>query len=108
MDPIRPEEWKADGVDHENLPMKDFTADVDVRLAAEVVFKTQRCRDNDKSTYVHCKAGKSRSAMFVSCVLAMFDLLENKENKVKTVEELVELACKEIKFRRPQHKRGQR
>lgn len=104
MDPIRPEEWKADGtIDHYNLQMADFTAEVNIREAAKLVIDIQeKYRSKNKSVLIHCKAGKSRSAMLTCCVLVMFDLPADENNKDKPLEELVEIAAREIKYHRKQ------
>lgn len=114
MDPVRPEEWKKTfkidesevKVEHVQLVMRDFSSgkEIDVKSAAEIVLKIQQFRDAGHSVLVHCKAGRTRSAMLVACVLAVYDLGKLPENATKSPEELIDLAVKFIEVKRPQIK----
>ncbi len=114
MDPVRPEEWKKTfkidqneiKVDHEQLIMKDFSSGdkIDIKSAAEIVIKIQQFRNEGNSVLVHCKAGRTRSAMLVACVLAIYDMGQLPENATKSPEELIDLAAKFIETKRPQIK----
>lgn len=114
MDPVRPEEWKKTfNVDQKNVAVdqvqceiKDFTGGekIDVPSAAEIVIKIQKFRDANKSVLVHCKAGRTRSAMFVACVLAVYDFGQLPENATKSPEELIDFAVDFILSKRPQIK----
>lgn len=114
MDPVRPEEWKKTfNVDQKNVAVdqvqceiKDFTGGerIDISAAAEIVRKIQKFRTEKKSVLVHCKAGRTRSAMFVACVLAVYDLGQLPENATKSPEELIDMAVDFILSKRPQIK----
>lgn len=110
MDPIRPDEWKQNEqaeppIEQCRLDMKDFNSEVNVNEAVKLIFRIQEeYREKNKSVLIHCKAGKSRSAMLASCVLAVFDLCEDKNNIMKPSEDLVEMAVEEIFANRKQIK----
>lgn len=114
MDPVRPEEWKKTfnvdqkqvAVDQVQCEIKDFTGGdkIDISSAAEIVLKIQQFRKANRSVLVHCKAGRTRSAMFVACVLAVYDLGQLPENATKSPEELIDLAVEFILGKRPQIK----
>jgi hypothetical protein len=112
MDPVRPIEWKKTfkvddsevKVDHIQLVMKDFEdgKEINIQSAAEIVLAIQQFRNEKKSVLVHCKAGRTRSAMLVACVLALYDLGQLPENATKSSEALIDLAVKFIHKYRPQ------
>lgn len=104
MDPVRPDEWKQLGIKHHRLPMQDFGSKVIIKTAANIVLEIQKCRDNNESVLVHCKAGRTRSAMLVACVLAVFDLGQDKEHKDKSPEQLIDLAVDQMLLNRKQVK----
>lgn len=114
MDPVRPAEWKKTftidqsevKVEHEQLVMRDFSSgrEIDIKSAAEIVIKIQQFRNDGNSVLVHCKAGRTRSAMLVASVLAIYDLGKLPENATKSPEELIDLAVKFIEVKRPQIK----
>lgn len=114
MDPIRPDEWKKTfnvdqsevKVDHKQIKMEDFGngKDIDIRSAAEIVIEIQQGRLKNHSVLVHCKAGRTRSAMIVACVLAVYDIGQLPENMNKLPKELIDLAIDFIQKQRPQIK----
>lgn len=124
MDPIRPSEWKqtesndefaseekdaskeeSHQIEQYRLDMKDFNTEVNINEAVNLIFRIQEeYRNKNKSVLIHCKAGKSRSAMLASCVLALYDLCEDENNRNKTSEELVEMAVEQILASRRQIK----
>lgn len=67
------EEWQALGVEFLHLPTVDLsTAPKHQDLVTGVDFIRRQSVDNpSKSVYVHCKAGRSRSATLVGCYLIM-------------------------------------
>lgn len=74
MDPIRPDEWKDKHIQHILLEMPDFTSAIAVSDAFRVIQEIQAYRQKEEAVLVHCKAGRSRSALMVACVLAIYDL----------------------------------
>jgi len=106
MNPIRPEEWKAKGIDQIRLEMTDFSSgsDLDFDVAARLVHDIQKVREKGGSVLIHCKAGRTRSAMLASCVVSLYDLLQNPENHEKPDRELVDLAIAKMTENRVQLK----
>lgn len=64
------QEWKKHGVTQLKIPTVDFTATPTQEDICKAVDFIQDYRDNKKgSVYVHCKAGRTRSATVVACYL---------------------------------------
>lgn len=107
MDPTRKDEWeKKFHVNHDQVKMKDFSpGDKDtVEIAAKVVVKIQRHRLKEQGVLVHCKAGRTRSAMMVALVLALYDFGQQIEHADKTPKQLIDMAIEFIQKKRPQVK----
>nr|CAG4641304.1 EOG090X0GSS [Eulimnadia texana] len=65
-----PEEWKQLGVDAVRYTVTDmFEAPSQEILTAGVSFMENIIKSNNGKVYVHCKAGRSRSATMVGCYL---------------------------------------
>lgn len=66
--PVKPEDWSRRKIPHLQIRSPDFSSinlsDIDVG----VEFLRRQALEN-RTTYVHCKAGKGRSAMVVICYL---------------------------------------
>ncbi len=120
MDPIRPEEWEkicnVNGnevkIEHVQIRMKDFNngEDLNIASAVEAVIKIQEYREKHGSVLVHCKAGRTRSAMLVACVLAIYDVGMREENVSKSPAQLIDITIKLMQKDRPQvkvNKKGQ-
>lgn len=106
MDPARKEDWNINGVDHRILKMKDFSdgEGLDIQLAAKIVLEIQDYRERGFSVYIHCKAGRTRSAMLVICLLVLFELQKNPESVGRTLEELIDMAVEYLATMREQIK----
>lgn len=76
---VSPERWKELGIEHQLLQMEDFTANVDLNQAVKVVTQIIETMNQGYSVYVHCKAGRSRSAMIEAVVLALTTINENSQ-----------------------------
>ncbi|XP_056010276.1 phosphatidylglycerophosphatase and protein-tyrosine phosphatase 1-like [Ostrea edulis] len=63
------EEWKALGVEQLKLPTPDFVASPSQEFIDKGVSFILKHRQNQSSVYVHCKAGRTRSATIVACYL---------------------------------------
>lgn len=64
--------WKDNGVKFLQLPTRDiFEAPCQSKLRQGVEFINEICNgpDKDATVYVHCKAGRTRSATLVACYL---------------------------------------
>lgn len=67
-----PDDWKAQGIQHCLLEMRDFQAHVDTGAALEALVRAKGCIDGGGAVYIHCKAGRSRSAMICAVYLAAY------------------------------------
>lgn len=68
-------DWEAKGVQYFWLPIQDFSFNAslpDVHRAVEFI---RQFENTGNSVYVHCKAGRSRSAVIVACYL--MDVINN-------------------------------
>lgn len=93
MNPILPKNWLESGVDHFRLTMEDGNPKVSISDVIELVFKIQQYRAS-KTVLIHCKAGKTRSAMVVCCVLAMFDFYDTTKSSEALVSETISYIAK--------------
>ncbi|XP_050528990.1 phosphatidylglycerophosphatase and protein-tyrosine phosphatase 1 isoform X2 [Daktulosphaira vitifoliae] len=64
-----PEEWKKMGVEHCQLSTRDIFETPSHDNLIKGVSKMESFTKNGKSVYVHCKAGRTRSATLVGCYL---------------------------------------
>jgi protein-tyrosine phosphatase len=80
--------WRKSGVEHDTLEVcdYDFTAQVDVKRAAEIILKMRKY----KRKLVHCKAGSERSSMLDVAYIAS-SCINPATNKNYTIEEAVAL-----------------
>ena len=70
---VTPDQWKRAGMEHLLVEMQDFTANLNNKEEAiTALFKMKKAIDSGNSVYVHCKAGRSRSAMLCAIYLAAF------------------------------------
>jgi len=67
-----PQDWLDKGIEHTLVNMRDFSADVDHTTVINTILKIKEVIDNHKSVYIHCKAGRSRSAMLCAIFLTVF------------------------------------
>lgn len=107
MDPTRKEEWeKKFLVNQEQTPLKDFKSgkESNIEEIAKVILTIQKHRDKNQSVLVHCKAGRTRSAMIVAVVLAVYDLKKIPENMHKSPRELINTAVSFMEKKRVQVK----
>ncbi|KAL1237099.1 Phosphatidylglycerophosphate phosphatase PTPMT1 [Trichinella pseudospiralis] len=63
------DDWEARGVSYFWLPIRDFWYSTSLENVREAVKFIEECEQSGKKVYVHCKAGRSRSAMIVMCYL---------------------------------------
>lgn len=66
------EDWQEYGVKHELLEIGDREVNVNHKSAVDKVFSIKQCIEEGKSVYVHCKAGRQRSAMICAIYIAAF------------------------------------
>lgn len=91
-DPVTPEEWKKNNIAHMHLNAVDFDA---VHFEPEQIHQgvefIEQQRQAGKIVYVHCKAGRGRSAAVVICHLLRYGGAPN-----------INAAISSVKARRPQ------
>ncbi|CAJ0580014.1 unnamed protein product, partial [Mesorhabditis spiculigera] len=63
------EDWKAVGVEFYHIPMTDFVGAADPAEMQKAVAFINKINKEGKSVYVHCKAGRTRSATVTTCHL---------------------------------------
>ena len=95
-DPVSEKSWKNQGIKYNNLPTPDLGAPSQQDIVKGVAHIKENA-DQDKKTYVHCKAGVGRSATIVISYLLTHkrDLLNQVEG-----EDPVERAMAYVKGRR--------
>ncbi|EFO85701.1 hypothetical protein CRE_01928 [Caenorhabditis remanei] len=69
MNAMREEDWKKEGVEFFAVPMKDFTGTAPRAEINEAVEFIENVAAKGKTVYVHCKAGRTRSATVATCYL---------------------------------------
>ena len=67
---VTPEEWK--GIDHHLLPWPDFSVHIKDSLLLQTLDKMRLYVQQNRSIYLHCKAGRARSLMLA--ILHLLDL----------------------------------
>lgn len=68
-----PLNWNKKNIQHYSLPMADFGADVPTEAIIHTIDAMRTCILNNQSVYIHCKAGRGRSAMLSAIYLAIYD-----------------------------------
>lgn len=76
--PITHEEWQQEGIEQKTLSTPDFRGICPTTLKTAVAFIKEHLQRGEK-VYVHCKAGRARSAMAVICYLMQQYHLSAKE-----------------------------
>ncbi|VVC76406.1 hypothetical protein AQUSIP_17180 [Aquicella siphonis] len=67
---------------HHQVPMTDFGAEISPQAILAAVYKMRKIIEEGGTVYIHCKAGRARSAMIVAAYLAIFG--DEKELTVKS------------------------
>lgn len=93
-----PRDWHDKKINHISLPMIDFEAKIPVESVIKVIDLMTECMRRGESVYVHCKAGRGRSAMICAIFMVIVDENCQDENIDKAIEKAVAL----IKKSRPQ------
>ncbi len=68
---IPPHIWAYYDIDHQHLPFTDFESNADPLLIIQTLEKMTAVYNNKGSIYIHCKAGRSRSALITSLFLCI-------------------------------------
>jgi len=94
---VQPSEWAALNVRHLHLKVVDLVAAPSVDQTREGVNFIKEAKERRESVYIHCKAGRTRSATLVAAYLMEEDGLSPKE-----AEERIKSIRSHISIRRPQ------
>ncbi len=64
-------EWLSIGVEYKQIAVKDYVGVATLDQIKEAIdfINKQKALDNSGTVYVHCKAGRYRSALIVGCYL---------------------------------------
>lgn len=85
-DPVTPEDWKSLGIEHLQIEAKDFhplTID-EIREGVEFI---EENIEKGLKVYVHCKAGRSRSAAIIIAYLVKNGICETVEDAIAFVKQ---------------------
>lgn len=93
---VSPRDWHRENVKHRLIKMADFTATVPDEAVIDAIFAMNDVLRNNGSTYIHCKAGRSRSVMFCAIYLSVFGTDPNDPREMP-----LEKAADLIRSRRP-------
>lgn len=90
--PIQPSTWEKLGIDHLQISTKDWSPVQSSRIDEAVEFIHQELQKG-KRVYVHCKAGRGRSASVVICYLMKYHHVSAREAiaKVKVARPQIQL-----------------
>jgi protein-tyrosine phosphatase len=96
-DPVYPTDWKELETEHKQVEIFDLHPIEPAQIGDGAAYIHQHLQDKD--VYVHCKAGRGRSAMMV-----IGYLLKHRKAELSTLpgEDLVQKAIHAVRFSRPQ------
>lgn len=69
---VSKQDWLDKKIDHHLIPIEDFTAKVENKDIILAIEKIRKAIESGSSVLVHCKAGRSRSAMLCAIYLAVY------------------------------------
>lgn len=75
--PVQPDFWTASGILHELIHVKDFTGDLDLDTLDQAVENIHNIIQENKSVYIHCKAGRGRSVILSLCYMLKYGEFES-------------------------------
>jgi hypothetical protein len=71
---VSTDEWMKNKVEQVLVSVPDFSANVKNEIVIDAIEKMRKCIENKGAVYVHCKAGRSRSAMLCVIYLSVYGL----------------------------------
>lgn len=88
---VSPNQWAEKNVQHLMLPVSDFSTNISNDSIIAAVNTMHDCIEGGKSVYVHCKAGRSRSAMVSAIYLGVYGENQNSESSfdIDEIEKLI-------------------
>lgn len=98
-----PSLWHDAGIEHFHLPFTDFSANAEPQLIFAALAKMLEVYSKGETVYVHCKAGRSRSALISAifmCVLELRD--EDPNNDEENLKQLLLKKIEQLKSQRQQ------
>ena len=66
---IHAEEWKRLGVDYKQTAVSDYTGVASLEQIRDSIAFINKHRSMNQNVYIHCKAGRYRSALVTACYL---------------------------------------
>ncbi|CDZ75893.1 Dual specificity phosphatase, catalytic domain [Legionella massiliensis] len=69
-----PSLWAHTDIEHHHLPFTDFTDNANPELLLETLEKMWAAYNRGEAIYIHCKAGRSRSALVVALFMCLIEL----------------------------------
>ncbi|XP_033117310.1 phosphatidylglycerophosphatase and protein-tyrosine phosphatase 1-like isoform X4 [Anneissia japonica] len=93
------DEWKMLGVSQMHLPTVDFTEAPSMEFLESGVGFIEEHAERDESVYVHCKAGRTRSATLVCCYLMKINLWTPQDAQNFVIAKRPHIVLKEHHFR---------
>ncbi|KAI1719918.1 dual specificity phosphatase, catalytic domain-containing protein [Ditylenchus destructor] len=87
---MQPSDWEKNEIKFHHIPMQDFTGSTSRQNVQKAVKFIEGVAAEGKTCYVHCKAGRTRSATIVTCYL------------MKKHDYLPNVAIELMKLKRPQ------
>lgn len=71
LTPITANQWRHNGVQHKQLPTEDFKT-MSLDAIEDGVEFIRKCVKQELPVYIHCKAGRGRSALVLTCYLIKY------------------------------------
>ncbi|MGE3920045.1 MAG: hypothetical protein AB7F64_03715 [Gammaproteobacteria bacterium] len=69
---VKPSQWQQENIEHVFVHMPDFTADVSAAAVLNAVMRIRYHVLRGGKVYLHCKAGRARSAMVLAVYFMIF------------------------------------
>ena len=77
--PVAPQDWSQIGIIHRQIVASDQSSLTLRQIRENVKYLSQILRDPSHKVYIHCKAGKGRSAIMSACYLVYGDKVTSEQ-----------------------------